>query len=121
MDSFHVPIMADSLFSSIATFHTMKIIVTDPSKFSFVGSIPASMYACVPEVSSVIQEYKKLPSSGPRELTPAMIRSIEDANKRTKRGKRQEKQKEARVTKEARMQPTPTTSESPKAYPSIFQ
>ncbi|KAL7605733.1 hypothetical protein Lser_V15G20072 [Lactuca serriola] len=93
MDRFHVPIMADTLISSIATFHTTKIIFNDLSKFSFVGSIPASMYACVTEVSPVIIEYKKLLSSGPRELTPAMIRSIEEAKKLEKRGKKQENQK----------------------------
>ncbi|XP_023737738.1 uncharacterized protein LOC111885730 [Lactuca sativa] len=45
MDRLHVPIMADSLLLSIATFHTTKIIVTDPSKFFFIGSIPEAMYA----------------------------------------------------------------------------
>ncbi|XP_023731482.1 uncharacterized protein LOC111879245 [Lactuca sativa] len=99
MDHLHVPIIADSLLTSIATFHTTKIIVTDPSKYSFIGSIPAAMYACVSDTSNVIQEYKKLPSSGPRELTPAMIRSIEEADKLAKRGKKHETQKEVRVTK----------------------
>lgn len=91
MDRLHVPIMADSLLSSIATFHTTKIIVTDPSKFFFIGPIPEAMYSCVSEASNVIQEYKKLPSSGPRELKPAMIRSIEEADKPAKRGKKPEK------------------------------
>ncbi|KAL7598863.1 hypothetical protein Lser_V15G21253 [Lactuca serriola] len=76
MDRPHVPIMADSLLSSIAMFHTTKILVTDPSKYLFVGSIPASMYACVSDQSAIIQEYKKLPSSGLRELTPTMIRQV---------------------------------------------
>lgn len=88
MEQFHIPIMADSLLSSIANFHTTKIIVTDPSKFPFNGSIPESMYACVSRESKVIQEYKKLPSSGPRELTPEMIRSIEDGDRLAKRGKK---------------------------------
>lgn len=101
MDHFHVPIMVDSLLSSIATFHTTNIIVIDPSKVLFIGSIPTSMYACVSEASPVIQEYKKLPSSGPRELTPTIVCSIEEADKPTKRGK-QEKQKEVRVIKAAR-------------------
>ncbi|KAL7592742.1 hypothetical protein Lser_V15G34731 [Lactuca serriola] len=94
----HVPIMADSLLSSIATFQTTKIIILDPSKYFFIGSIPEVMYACVSEASIVIQEYKKLPSSGPKELTPAMIRSIEEADKPAKRGKKPETQKEVRVT-----------------------
>ena len=99
MDRLPVPIMADSLLSSIATFHTTKIIVTDPTKFSFIVSIPEAMYAYVSDASNVLQEYKKHPFSGPRELTPAMIRSIEEAEKTTKRGKRPETQKEAKVTK----------------------
>ena len=88
MDRLHVPIMADSLLSSIATFHTTKILITDLSKYLFVGSIPASMYACVSDQSAIIQEYKKLPSSGRRELTPAMVHSIEEADKPSKRGKK---------------------------------
>ena len=43
----NIPVMADLLKSSIATFHTMKIIVTDNSKFTCVGSIPESMCRCV--------------------------------------------------------------------------
>ena len=68
MDRFHVSIMTDSMLFSIATFHTTNIIVTHPSKFVFVGSIPESMSTFVPPSSKIIQEYKKLPSSGPREL-----------------------------------------------------
>ncbi|KAL7590356.1 hypothetical protein Lser_V15G35623 [Lactuca serriola] len=47
MDKYHVPVVANSPLSSIVVFHTTKIIVTDPSKFQFVGSIHESMYACV--------------------------------------------------------------------------
>ncbi|CAI9293587.1 unnamed protein product [Lactuca saligna] len=75
------------------------------------------MYACVYEASNVIQEYKKLPSSGPRELTPAMIRSIEEADKLTKRGKKQEKKKEERVSKGAKGKIT-RKCKSEKAAPS---
>ena len=48
-------------------------IVTDPSKFQFVGSIPESMYACVPGASRIIKTYKEFLPSGPKELTPEMI------------------------------------------------
>ncbi|KAL7617901.1 hypothetical protein Lser_V15G04020 [Lactuca serriola] len=89
VDHLHVPIMVDSLLSSIATFHTTKIIVVDPSKYLFIRSIPAAMYAYVTKASKVIQEYKKLPSSGPKELTLAMIRSIEKADKPAKRERNQ--------------------------------
>ncbi|XP_023747864.1 gibberellin-regulated protein 14-like [Lactuca sativa] len=109
--------MADSLLSSIATFHTTKIIITDPSKFFFIGSIPEAMYACVSEASNVIQEYNKLPFSAPKELTPAMIRSIEEADKPAKRGKKPEKQKDVRVIKPAKGK-TPKKRKSDKTAPS---
>ncbi|XP_023733775.2 uncharacterized protein LOC111881603 [Lactuca sativa] len=107
MDRLHVPIMADSLLSSIATFHTTKIIVTNPTKYSFIGSIPESMLARTSASSNVLQQYKKHPSSGPRELTPAMVYSIEEADKPAKRGKKTENQKEAPVSK-------PTKGQAPK-------
>ena len=90
MDRLHAPIMADSLLSSIATFHTTKIIVTDPTKYSFIGSIPETMLARVSASSNVLQQYTKHPSLGLRELTPAMVRSIEEVDKPTKRGKKTE-------------------------------
>ena len=43
MDRFHVPIMADSLLSFIATFHTTKIIVTDPSN----GGLASRINVCL--------------------------------------------------------------------------
>ena len=95
----HVPIMADSLLSSIATFHTTKIIITDPSKYFFIGSIPKSMYAYVSPESKIILEYKKLPSSGPRELNPEMMRSIEEEDKPAKRGKSKKRQREKKELK----------------------
>nr|KAJ0197055.1 hypothetical protein LSAT_V11C700366830 [Lactuca sativa] len=53
MDRLRVPIMADSLLSSIATFHTTKIIVADPTKFSFIGSIPEAMLGRISASRSV--------------------------------------------------------------------
>ncbi|CAI9263241.1 unnamed protein product [Lactuca saligna] len=99
MDRLRVPIMADSLLSSIATFHTTKIIVTDPTKFSFIGSIPKSIVSRISELSNVLQEHRKLPSTGPRELTQEMVRSIEKADKPAKRGKKPETHKGEPVTK----------------------
>ncbi|KAL7588542.1 hypothetical protein Lser_V15G41069 [Lactuca serriola] len=52
MDRLNVSIMADSLISSIATFHTAKIIVIHPTKYSFIGSIPEAMYACESDASN---------------------------------------------------------------------
>ena len=87
MEIFNVPVMADSLMATIATFHTSKIFVSDPTKFSFVGSIPESMYDCVSAESKVMAEYKKLPPTGPRALTPEMQKSLELADKPAKWGK----------------------------------
>ena len=70
MEKFQVPVMADSLKSKIAMFHTTKIIVADFTKFSFIGSIPESMYHCVSKASKLISEYTKLPAMGPSPLTP---------------------------------------------------
>ncbi|CAI9266115.1 unnamed protein product [Lactuca saligna] len=109
--------MADSLLSSIATFHTTNIIVTDPTKYSFIGSILDTMLACVSATSNVLQQYMKIPSSGPRELTPAMVRSIEEADKPAKRGKKTETQKETKVTKPTKEQ-TPKKRKSNKVAPS---
>lgn len=64
MEKFTIPVMVDSLKSPIATFHTTKIIVTDPTKFLFIGSIPESMYSYVSAESHIITEYKKLTPSG---------------------------------------------------------
>lgn len=90
MDKYHVPIVATSPLSSIDVFHTTKIIVTDPSKFQFVGSIPESMYACVLGESRIIKPYKEFLPSGPRELTPEKIQSIHDTDKPAPRGKKPE-------------------------------
>ncbi|KAL7605519.1 hypothetical protein Lser_V15G17790 [Lactuca serriola] len=120
MDRLHVPIMADSLLSSIATLHTTKIIVTDPTKYSFIRSIPETMLACVSAMSNVLQQYQKIPSSGPRELTPAMVRSIEEADKPGKRKKKTDTQKETHVSKPTKGQ-TPKKRKSDKAAPSQSQ
>ncbi|XP_052619643.1 flocculation protein FLO11-like [Lactuca sativa] len=42
------------------------------------------MLACVSAASNVLQQYRKIPSSGPRELTPAMVHSIEELTSQRK-------------------------------------
>ncbi|XP_023756113.1 uncharacterized protein LOC111904595 [Lactuca sativa] len=117
MDPNCVPIMADSLLSSIATFHTTKIIVTDPTKFSYIGSIPKAMLGCISASSNLLQQYRKRPSVGPHDLTPTMLCSIEEADKPAKRGKKPESQKEGPVTKPTKGQ-TPKKRKTDKAAPS---
>ncbi|CAI9295083.1 unnamed protein product [Lactuca saligna] len=105
--------MADSFLSSIATFHTTKVIVTDPTKFPFIGSIPEAMIGRISASSNVLQQYRKCPSSGPRELTPTMIRSIEEADKPAKRGKKLDTQKDGPISKATKGQ-TPKKRKSDK-------
>ena len=76
-------------FTLISVFHTTKIIITDPTKFSFTGSILESMYAGVSKESIIMNTYKEFCPSGLRELTAEMVQSIHDADKPAARGKNQ--------------------------------
>ena len=80
--------------SEIATFHTTKIIMADPSKFHFIGTIPESMYQCASMANILINEYKKLPAIGRRPLTPKMQKSLDVVDKQAKRGKKRDAKKE---------------------------
>ncbi|KAL7609467.1 hypothetical protein Lser_V15G13968 [Lactuca serriola] len=102
MDKYHVPIVAGSPMSSIGTFPTTKIIVSDASKFQFIGSIPEPMYGDVPADSRIIKTYKEFRRSGPRELTPEMIKSIHEVDKPAPRGKKNDKGKYKQVGKGAK-------------------
>ncbi|CAI9279665.1 unnamed protein product [Lactuca saligna] len=57
------------------------------------------MLASISASSNVLQQYRKHPYSGPRELTLAMVHSIDEVDKPAKRGKKAETQKEARFSK----------------------
>ena len=54
----------------MATFHTKKIIISDPTKFPHNGSIPETMYRCVSAESKVMADYCKIPPKAPRVLSP---------------------------------------------------
>ncbi|KAL7604926.1 hypothetical protein Lser_V15G18168 [Lactuca serriola] len=118
MDRFEVPTADGAPMSSVGTFHTKKIIVSDASKFSFIGSIPESMYGSVPSDSSMIKAIKELGPSGPRELTPDMLRSIHDADKPVARGKKADKGKKPskapKPSPKKRKQPKAASSPQPK-------
>ncbi|KAL7586307.1 hypothetical protein Lser_V15G38798 [Lactuca serriola] len=118
MDKYHVPIVAGAPMSSIGTFHTTKIIVSDASKFPFNGSIPETMYGDVPTDSRIIRTYKEFKSSSPRDLTPEMLKSIHDADKPTPRGKKADKGKQ--VAKGAKG-PSPTKRKPTRAAQSPQQ
>ncbi|CAI9282018.1 unnamed protein product [Lactuca saligna] len=78
------------------------------------------MLARVSAASNVLQQYRKTPSSGPRELTPAMVQSIEEDDKLAKMGKKTETQKEAQVSKPTKGK-TPKKRKSDKAVTSPTQ
>ncbi|CAI9271030.1 unnamed protein product [Lactuca saligna] len=98
-------------------FIRRKIIVTDPINFSYIGSIPETMLGCISASSKLLQQYRKRKSVGPRDLTPTMLRSIEEANKPAKRGKKPKPHKEGPVTKPTKGK-TPKKRRSDKAAPS---
>ncbi|KAL7601624.1 hypothetical protein Lser_V15G23907 [Lactuca serriola] len=119
MDKFDIPTPVGASMSSIGTFHTKKIIVSDASKFSFIGSIPETMYGDVPSDSRLIRTIKEFRATGPRELTPEMLKSIHDADKPVNRGKKADKGKQAtKATKgpspKKRKQTKPAQSPQPK-------
>ncbi|CAI9283093.1 unnamed protein product [Lactuca saligna] len=75
------------------------------------------MLAPISASSNALQQYRKHPSSGPTELTLAMVRSIEEDDKPTKRGKKLETQKEAQVSKPTKAK-TPQKRKSDQAVTS---
>ncbi|KAL7598604.1 pollen-specific leucine-rich repeat extensin-like protein 2 [Lactuca sativa] len=122
MEKFKVPTMVDSLMSSITTFHMMKIIIFDPSKFIFLGSVSESMYRCVSTKSKWMNEYKKLPPSAPLQLTLEMQNSLEATDKPAKQGKKPDRKgenkaapwapKKRKTKKKAHKPKAPSSSDS---------
>ena len=86
--------MQDALLASIATFHTKKIILSDPLKFPHYGMIPETMYRGVTEKSNVLADYRKLPPIGPRVLSPEQQAALDALEKPTNRGKRVSKKED---------------------------
>lgn len=101
MDSLEIPVMKDALLASIASFHTKKIIISDPSKFHHYGLIPESMYRCVSAQSNVMAEYRKLSPLGPRVLSEEQQAALDALDQPANRGKRVIK-KEKEETKEGK-------------------
>lgn len=86
IDKLNIPLMQDTLITSISTFHTTGIIILDSSKFSFIGSIPKAMFRDVPTSSKILEGYRKLTPSGPHELSEEMQVIIAEADKPKKGG-----------------------------------
>ncbi|XP_052627738.1 uncharacterized protein LOC128134252 [Lactuca sativa] len=101
MDSLEIPVMKDALLASIASFHTKKIIISDPRKFHHYGLIPESMYRCVSAQSNVMADYRKLSPVGPRVLSEEQQAALDALDQPANRGKRVIK-KEKEETKEGK-------------------
>ena len=70
-----------SIIATIPILYTNNFIVSDPTKFGFIGSLPEAMLNYVPTKNELINEYRKKPTSGRRPLTPEMQKALEEANK----------------------------------------
>lgn len=86
IENLTILVMHNTLIASIATFLTTAIIISNSSKFSFIGSIPEAMFRDVPPSSKLLEGYRKLTPSGPRELTDEMQAILTDAVEPKKMG-----------------------------------
>lgn len=59
-------------------------MMSDPSKFTFVGSILEELLAKVPAYNFIVNEYQKLPPSGARLMSYDLGKVIEQAIKLTR-------------------------------------
>lgn len=110
--------MSDALMASIATLHTTGIIVTDPSMFSFIGSIPEAMFRDVPPSSKILEGYRTLQPSGSRPLTVEFQEILAKADKAKKGGRRSKKTSKKDTTNEGSSEaakPQPKKRKTPAA------
>ena len=82
-----IPVTEGCIIAAIPIFHTLNFIVSDPTNFTFVGSLLEAMLNCIPIDNKLINKYRKTPASGPRPLTPQMQKALEEANKPKKGGR----------------------------------
>ncbi|CAI9259744.1 unnamed protein product [Lactuca saligna] len=69
-----------SVIAAIPIFHTSNFIVSDPTKFDFIGSIPEAMLLKVPTNNVLISEYRKKPASDSRPMPEDLRRALEEGN-----------------------------------------
>ena len=72
IDHHNILVIEGSVIATIPIFHTSNVIVSDSSRFTFIGSIAESMLRNVPADSEVIKEYRRQPASSPHRLTAKM-------------------------------------------------
>lgn len=79
------------MLDAIPILHTSNFIVSDPTKFRFVGSIPTAMLSNVPADNIVVNKYQKKHVFGIRPVPEDLRKELEVVNKPKKEGKRKGK------------------------------
>lgn len=57
-----IKVVEDSVIESIPIFHTSNFIISDRTKFDFIGSLLDAMLNNVPAYNLIIREYRKIAS-----------------------------------------------------------
>lgn len=83
--------MDDSVMAEIPILHTSNIIVSDPTKFSFIGSFPEAMLLNVPANNLIVNEYLKKAASSVHPMPEDLRKAIEEGVKLKRGGKRKDK------------------------------
>lgn len=61
---FKVPFIIDFVMEVIPTLQNSMFMMSDPRNFAFVGTILEEMLLKVPSDNMIVNEYRKIPSSG---------------------------------------------------------
>lgn len=78
--------MEDSEIDAILILQTSTFIMSDPSKFNFVGSILEAMLVKVPSDNAIVNAYCKQPTSGVHPMTEELRKAIEEITNRKGEG-----------------------------------
>lgn len=66
---------------AISIFDTSNFIMSDPTKFDFVGSISEDMLLMVPMDYVLINKNLKKPTTGPRPMPENLRKALDEGNK----------------------------------------
>lgn len=81
-----VQVQSDFVLPVTPILQTSNFMVSDPSKFDFISSIPESMLLNVPTENVVIDAYRKKPGSGICLMPKYFLKALKDGNKPKKGG-----------------------------------
>lgn len=105
----------NSVMAAIMFLQTSSFVTFDPTKFSFVGSIPEAMLLNDPTDNVIVNEYRKLRVFGVRPMPEDLKKAIEEGAKAKMGGKRKPKvvlsevvPKTKKVKKQARKPRSPS-------------